>query len=144
MVSAQNLCSVLFCFVFLLARHRDMHTCLSDRNFCTVHRDTVLAISQVGTEEVKYQSWLFGNFSRIRHPWPPAPFSKDPPILEPQFPLLCFMPSYSFSATSHCLLCSSSALSITACAYSWRLPSGLYSHRDFSRENIQWPWVGAH
>lgn len=101
------------CFVFLVSRQRHAYVASMIGILIRIWRDMVLAISQVGTKEVKCHSrWVgsYGNGTRLRHLSLPAPFSKYTAILEPQFLLLCFMPSYSFSATSCCLLRCSPAL----------------------------------
>lgn len=100
-----------FVFVFLVSRQR--HATSMIGILMLIWRDKVLAISQVGTKEVKCHSLCIGcrgNSTRLRHPSLPAPFSKYAAILEPRFLLLCFTPSYSFSATSCCLLRCSPAL----------------------------------
>lgn len=115
---------VQFCFVFLVSRLRHAYVASMIGILVRIWRDMVLAISQVGTREVKCHSCWVGchsNDTRLRHPSLPAPFSKYAAILEPRFLSLCFMPSYSFSATSCCLLRSAPALQIMACADSWML-----------------------
>ena len=58
-------------------------------------------------------------------------------VLDLQFLLLCFMPNYSFSVTSYCLLHCSLAFHITVCVCSWMLLlPGFCFHWDFSRENM--------